>query len=148
MQHRSSKLASYPTKKPKLPQQTVPVTLQEPEEEKCNLLRQSQNYNSNYTSEEELLTHQKQVEVDTNQSNDLIILNNQIQENVIDQTEEERLKYLITNNNNENITFINTLLRLKGKLNNNNNTLCPPINNNNNIKEISITTGMIIKPDD
>ena len=152
MQRPSNKHSMYPVKKPKLPQTTIPITLQEPKEEKFNLLRQSQHNNLYYTSEEELLTHQKQVEVDTNQNNDIIILNNQIQENIIDQSEEERLKYLITNNNNENITFINTLLRLKGKLNNNINTPSSPSvnnnNNNNNITEISIANGMILKPDD
>ena len=152
MQRPSNKHSMYPIKQLKLPQTTIPVTLQEPKEEKFNLLRQSQNNNSHCTSEEELLTHQKQVEVDTNQNNDIIILNNQIQENIIDQSEEERLKYLITNNNNENITFINTLLRLKGKLNNNINTPFSPSvsnnNNNNNITEISIANGMILKPDD
>lgn len=99
----------------------IPIEFQEPKEDKFNLIRQSQQGNSNLNEEfyNSDLANLKQVEIANGKEseNDDVIINNQLHENVIDQSDSVRMKYLINANATENIDFINTLIRLKGRNN-------------------------------
>lgn len=97
------------------------VEFQEPKEEKINLIRQSQIPSNNINEEfyNSDLNHLKQVEIVNGKEteSDDVIINNQLHENIVDQTDSSRMKYLISQNEIENIDFISTLIRLKGRNN-------------------------------
>ena len=148
MNHNSNKIR-FSSKKPKPTTKPNPINFQEPEDDKFHLLRQSHTNNYNFQSNDDLLIHQKQLEVDTNQNNDSMNSNSNIHDNdnIIEQNDDTHLKELIKKNNAENITFINTLLRLKKRVNSNDKT--NNFNNYTNITNIPINNnGLFIKPDD
>ena len=105
------KVKAFPSK--------TPVEFQEPKDDKFNLIRQSQQCNSNLNEEfyNSDLANLKQVEIANGKESesDDVIINNQLHENIIDQSDSNRMKYLINANAIENIDFINTLIRLKGR---------------------------------
>ena len=116
------------------------VEFQEPKEEKINLIRQSQIPSNNINEEfyNSDLNHLKQVEIVNGKEteSDDVIINNQLHENIVDQTDSSRMKYLISQNEIENIDFISTLIRLKGR------------NNTQTSDRLSIENNVIVKPED
>ena len=116
------------------------VEFQEPKEEKINLIRQSQITSNNINEEfyNSDLNHLKQVEIVNGKEteSDDVIINNQLHENIVDQTDSSRMKYLISQNEIENIDFISTLIRLKGR------------NNVQPSDRLSIENNVIVKPED
>ena len=144
MQRSSNKIQFCP-KNSKKPQKTKQITFQESKDYKANIFYQNLPNTVNNNNHYNLITHQKQLNIKTLAASEIPITNNYIQENIIEQNEEERLKYLISKNDDENITFINTLLRLKGKNNQNGNNT--PHTYNNNFPGTPKSNGMMFKSD-
>ena len=143
MQRSSNKIQFCP-KNSKKPQKTKPITFQESKDYKANIFYQNLPRNINNNNHYNLITHH-QLNIKTLPISEIPITNNYIQDNIIEQNEEERLKYLISKNDDENITFINTLLRLKGKNNQNGNNT--PHTYNNNFPGTPKSNGMMFKSD-
>ena len=115
MNKNSNKIRFYPrtskqTKNSKL------ITPQETKTEKSNLFTQNNNSNSNFKLPESIDQTNKEIKTTETNNNEMFILdnNNQIIKN--QQNDDINLKRLITPNDAENITFINTLLKLKQKI--------------------------------
>ena len=120
------------------------INFQEPKEEPINQIRNSTTLTGVKDEYNDNIQNLLQVEL-----GDDIIINNHLQENLIDNiNHEERIKYLMNINKNEQIDFINTLLRLKGI---NSNEIIYD-NDNDNENENNLTginrLNSNIKPDD
>ena len=114
------------------------INFQEPNEDPINQIRNSV---TNGGLNDEYNHNLLQVEL-----GDDIIINNHLQENFVDNlNNNERIQYLLNNNKNEQIDFINTLLKLKGV----NNIVINDNDNENNINLTGINhLNSNIKPDD
>ena len=116
------------------------INFQEPKEEPINQIRNSTTLTGVKDEYNDNIQNLLQVEL-----GDDIIINNHLQENLVDNiNHEERIKFLMNVNKNEQIDFINTLLRLKGI---NNNAIFYDNDNENNLAGINRLISNI-KPDD
>ena len=116
------------------------IKFQEPKEEPINQIRNSTTSTGGNDEYNDNLHNLLQVEL-----GDDVIINNQLKENFVDNiNHDERIKYLMNVNKNEQIDFINTLLRLKGI---NSNDIIYDNENDNNLTGIHHLNSNI-KPDD
>ena len=115
MNKNSNKIRFYPRTSKQTKNSNL-ITPQETKTEKSNLFTQNNNSNSNFKLQE--LIHQTNKEIKTNETNnnEIFVLDNNNQTIKNQQNDDINLKRLITSNDAENITFINTLLKLKQKI--------------------------------
>lgn len=148
MNKNSNKIRFYPRTSKQTKNSNI-IPPQETKTEKSNLFTQNNNSNSNFKLPEPIHQTNKEIEKsETYNNNEMFVLDNNNQTIKNQQNDDINLKRLITSNDAENITFINTLLKLKQKIiqnkkangNNNNisrhNESSTNIEDNNNLSNI------------